>query len=79
MLMTESEYKECRFIDIEMRFITFEEFVNDAPAIKRLYSILNHKLFYKWYVYAHLFSVSRRNAIWEYLNGDISYEKLTKM
>lgn len=79
MTMTETEYKECRFIDIEMRFNTFEEFVADAGAIKRLYSALNHKLFYKWYVYAHLFSTTRKNAIWEYLNDDLPYEKLTNM
>ena len=79
MTMTETDYKECRFIDIEMRFNTFEEFVEDAGAIKRLYGALNHKLFYKWYVYAHLFSTKRKNAIWEYLNDDISYEKLTKI
>ena len=79
MTMTETDYKECRFIDIEMRFNTFEEFVRDAGAIKRLYGALNHKLFYKWYVYSHLFSTIRKNAIWEYLNDDIDYEKLTKM
>lgn len=77
--MTEADYKECRFIDVEMRFSTFEEFLEDAAAIKRLYGILNHKLFYMWYVYAHLFSLNRKNAIWEYLNDDITYEKLTKM
>lgn len=79
MTMTENEYQECRFIDLEMRFTTFEEFVSDAGAIKRLYCNLKNKLFYKWYVYAHLFSTSRKNAIWEYLNDDITYEKLTKM
>ena len=79
MTMTETDYKECRSIDIEMRFNTFEEFVEDAGAIKLLYGALNHKLFYKWYVYAHLFSNKRKNAIWEYLNDDISYEKLTKI
>ena len=77
--MTEIDYKECRFIDIEMKFTTFEDFVENAKAIKRLYGMLNHKLFYMWYVYAHLFSKKRKNAIWEYLNGDISYEKLTNM
>ena len=35
--MTEIDYLECRFIDIEMRFNTFEDFLIDAKAIKRLY------------------------------------------
>lgn len=77
MTMTESDYRECVFIDIEMRFITFDDFVEDARAIKRLYKALNHKLFYKWYVYSHMMSVGRKNAIWQYLNDDITYEKLT--
>lgn len=80
MAMTESDYKECVFIDTEMRFSTFEEFVKDAKAIKRLYNNnLKHKMFYMWYIYSHLFSTKRKNAIWEYLNDDITYEKLTKM
>lgn len=77
MTMTESEYKECVFVDIEMRFFTFDDFVRDAKAIKRLYKVLRHPIFYKWYVYSHMISVSRKNAIWQYLNDDIDYEKLT--
>lgn len=77
MTMTENDYMECKFIDIELRFNTFESFMEDAIAIKRLYKALNHKIFYKWYVYSHLFSVARKNAIWQYLNDDITYEKLT--
>lgn len=76
--MTEKDYLECRFIDIEMRFYTFDDFLNNAYAIKRLYNMLNHKLFYKWYVYANIhISNKRKNAIWMFLNNDISFEKLT--
>lgn len=78
MTMTEKDYMECKYIDIEMRFNTFDSFVEDAGAIKRMYKALNHKIFYKWYIYSHLFSVRRKNAIWQYLNDDITYEKLTK-
>ena len=35
--MTEDEYKECKYIDTEMRFYTFEEFKSNARAIKRMY------------------------------------------
>lgn len=77
MVMTESDYKECRYIDIEMRFTTFESFLQDAGAIKRLYKQLNHKIFYKWYVYANIhISLNRKNLMWSYLNDDLSYEKL---
>lgn len=77
--MTEKEYMECKFIDAEMRFNTFESFLQDAEAIKRLYKGLKCKMFYKWYVYSQLISISRKNAIWCYLNDDIDYEKLTTL
>ena len=37
------------------RFISCGGNVEDARAIKRLYKALNHKIFYKWYIYSHLF------------------------
>lgn len=77
--MTKDEYMECKFIDSEMRFDTFELFLQDAEAIKRLYKKLNCKLFYKWYVYSQTLSTSRKNGIWCYLNDDITYEKLTTL
>lgn len=76
--MKETDYMECVYIDTEMRFDTFESFVRDAKALKRMYECLSHKIFYKWYVYSHLFSVGRKNAIWQYLNDDIDFEKLTE-
>ena len=77
-MLTELDYKECRYIDTEMRFTTFESFLQDAKAIKRMYKILNHPIFYHWYVYANVnISLKRKNAIWEFLNNDIDYEKLT--
>lgn len=75
-MLREKDYKECRFIDEEMRFYTFEEFVINANAIKRLYSVLNCKLFYKWYVYSHIMGMRRKDKIWEFLNGDIELEEL---
>ena len=78
--MTEADYKECRFIDIEMRFTTFESFVQDARAIKRLYRALNHKIFYKWYVYSNIhISLYRKNIMWSYLNDDITYEQFLNL
>lgn len=78
--MTESDYKECRFIDTEMRFTTFDSFLRDARAIKRLYSALNHKIFYKWYVYANIhISLNRKNLMWCYLNNDITYDDLVRL
>ena len=57
--MTEEEYKECRYIDTEMRFYTFEEFKSNARAIKRMYDCLNHKIFYKWYLYSYIINLQK--------------------
>lgn len=79
-MMTEMDFKECRYIDIEMRFLTFESFLEDAKAIKRMYRALTHKIFYKWYVYANVhISLNRKNLMWSYLNDDITYEKLVEL
>jgi hypothetical protein len=79
-MMTETDYKECRYIDIEMRFTTYDSFLEDARAIKRLYKQLNHKIFYKWYVYANIhISLDRKNKMWCYLNDDLTYEQLVKL
>ena len=77
--MTEEELRDCKYVDQEMCFYTFDEFLHEAPAIKRQYNGLKHKIFYRWYVFAHQLSDKRKNAIWCYLNNDMDYEKLTKM
>ena len=78
--MTEKDYMECRFIDIEMRFYTFEDFLRDAKAIKRLYKQLNHKIFYQWYIYANIhISRKRKNMMWAFLNDDLTYEQLVNL
>ena len=77
--MTEDEYKECKWIDTEMRFYTFEEFKLNAKAIKRMYEHLNHKIFYKWYLYSHIINLKKKDRIWEYLNDDLEYEELIKL
>lgn len=77
--MTEDEYKECKYIDTEMRFYTFEEFKSNARSIKRMYDCLNHKIFYKWYLYSHIINLKKKDRIWEYLNNDLEYEELMKL
>ena len=76
--MKEEDYKLCYFIEQEMRFYTFNEFLENAHIIKRMYNVLNHKIFYKWYVYSHIMGLKRKDRLWEYLNGDIDFETLRK-
>ena len=40
--MTEKEYEECRYIENDMSFITYEDFVKHCYVIKRMYQNLNH-------------------------------------
>ena len=75
--MTEDEYKECKYIDTEMRFYTFEEFKSNARAIKRMYDCLNHKIFYKWYIYSNIhLTLKQKNIAWAFLNHDVGYAEL---
>lgn len=73
--------KTYNWISEEMFIDNFNMFLKDAKYLKSMYkdlSPLGVKL-YKLYLYAQRdISLKRVNAIWNYLNGDISYEDLTK-
>ena len=75
--MTDFDFQTCEFIDVEMSFITYDDFINKCADIKELYQQLNkyQKRFYKWYVYANIHMREQlKNAIWQYLNlNDINY------
>jgi hypothetical protein len=74
--MEEFDFRWCEFIDIEMSFVTFEDFLNKCTTIKEIYKELGRyqKRFYKWYVYANInIKEVVKNAIWEYLNYDDVY------
>lgn len=71
--MTDFDFQICEFIEVEMSYITFDDFLNKCKDIKELYNSLNkyQKRFYKWYVYANIHMKDQhKNAIWEYLNLD---------
>lgn len=71
--MTDFDFEFCDFIDLEMSFITYNDFCSKCKTIKELYKPLNkhQKRFYKWYVYANIhMKEMHKNAIWEYLNFD---------
>lgn len=66
------DFSECRFIEDEMKFYTYFDFVQNKEAIKRLFERLSKdgKLFYMWYVYANIHMETHfKDAIWDYLNG----------
>ena len=71
--MTNADFRWCEFIEIEMSFVTFEDFMNKCTTIKEIYQSLGRqqKRFYKWYVYANInIPINVKNTMWEYLNLD---------
>lgn len=70
--MTDEEIKECKFIDRELRFLNFSEFVKDRVLIKSIFVNLKTKIFYHWYIEANTHLNNKQKIfIWEYLNNDI--------
>ena len=75
--MTEEEYKECRYIDNNLKFYTYRDFKRDAFYLRVLYNKLPHKIFYKWYIYANIhLTMKQKNIAWAFLNHDVGYEVL---
>mgnify|MGYP004468725385 CR=1 FL=1 len=79
--MTNDDFLECRFIQEEMRYLTYDEFCENCYEIKSIFKMMNKnaKLFYKWYVYANIhMNEMYKNLIWEYLNTEetIAYLEL---
>ena len=73
--MTEKELKECWFINDEMKFYTYKDFLDNCVALKKLYNKTLSKygkLMYKWYLYANIhLTIQQKNKAWGYLNNDI--------
>lgn len=75
--MTEEEYKECRYIDNNLKFYTYKEFKKDAFFLRKLYDKLPHKIFYKWYIYSNIhLTEKQKNIAWAFLNHDVGYAEL---
>ena len=53
--MTEEEYKECIYIDNNLKFYTYRDFKRNAFYLRALYDNLKHKLFYKYYLLVRIF------------------------
>ena len=77
------DFKECDFINYEMKFYSLKDFCENCTAIKKLYenNLSKYgKIFYKWYVYANIhITMNQKNNIWDYLNNDITKEELKKI
>lgn len=71
--MTDYDFKEVEFINKNMRYLTYNDFVKNHDKIKKRFNEMTRhgRIFFKWYVYANIhMNEYLKNIIWEYLNSD---------
>lgn len=77
--MTKKEIDECKFIRDNLKFYTYDDFLENKWLIKSLYEDLDNKIFYKWFVYANIhITLEQKDTIWEFLNDNmmgVEYER----
>lgn len=84
-LMTKQEYQEwfdsVDFIQKEMQFYSFPDFVSQANSYKRGFNLMTtlEKKLYQWYVFASSVNYQQKCMIWDFLNfrlriGDLNHE-----
>ena len=82
--MSKKEYEEwfksCDFIETNMTFYSFNDFIDNRKLLKRLYDLkdIRTKKLYKWYVYASFMTYKKKCLVWDYLNGSINDKDLTR-
>lgn len=66
----ESWFKSVDFIQDEMQFYSFPDFVEQANAFKRGYNMMDTrtKKLYQWYVFASSVNYQQKCMIWDFLN-----------
>ena len=73
-------YDLLRYVDLEMFFDKYDDFIKKAKIIKNKYKELNCDGIkaYKTYVYEKNINIERKDRLWEYINGDLRYANLPK-
>ena len=73
-------YSSCDFIEQEMQFYSFQDFIENGKYIKKLYKQSDYlvKRLYQWYVYSSKMQYFKKNAIWDYLNDYITLEDVKR-
>ena len=75
------DFSECAFINSEMKFYSYQDFIQNRRGIKRLFKQLsrNGRIFYMWYIYSNThISIGQKNKIWDWLNQFINDDELLK-
>lgn len=73
-------YENVDFIQNNMQFYSFHDFIENCIEIKMLYSQMKRqgqKLF-QWYLFAGSLSYKQKCTIWDYVNNLIDYPELIR-
>lgn len=73
-------WKACDFIEQELQFYSYNDFLENAILIRRVYINSDPlvKRLYRWYVYSSRMSYKKKCAIWEFLNMRLPFSRLSK-
>ena len=76
----EQWFRSCDFIETNMTFYSFKDFLDNRKLIKRLFDSkdIRTKKLYKWYVYASFMTYKRKCLVWDYLNDNMTEHELIK-
>lgn len=71
-------YSSCEFIQEELQFYSFQDFVEEAFRIKKIFQKIDDrtKKLYQWYVFANHIGYSHKCLIWNFLNNYNTYDDL---
>lgn len=76
--LTKSEYyewyKSCDFIEKQMQFYSYQDFILNKEEIKFWFNHINWKTkkLYQWYVFASPLHYTQKTEIWNILNNEIN-------
>ena len=71
-------HNSCEFIEDNMKYYSFTDFLDKARIIKAIYSQQNTttKRMYMWYVFSSNITYNQKLGVWDYLNAYSSYNDL---
>lgn len=72
-------YEQVDFIQDNMQFYSYSDFMHNAKALRRLYRRMKRqgKKLYQWYVFANTnINFERKRKIWDFLNDLLPIERM---
>lgn len=71
-------YASVDFIQENMQFYSFEDFVRNSLVIRRLFNEMerHEQKLYQWYVFSGVLAYKHKCIVWDFLNGAVDYVDL---